>query len=89
MIIDSSKKILIVGLGLLGGSYAMALKRKGYSVSAITLEQRSIDYALEHNLIDEGSTEIDERLIKSADVIIFALYPHIFVDWVKEKSAVF
>ena len=34
--------ILIVGLGLLGGSYAMALKRKGYSVSAITLEQRSL-----------------------------------------------
>ena len=86
MIIDSSKKILIVGLGLLGGSYAMALKRKGYSVSAITLEQRSIDYALEHNLIDEGSTEIDERLIKSADVIIFALYPHTFIEWIENNG---
>ncbi|MBQ1263067.1 MAG: prephenate dehydrogenase [Oscillospiraceae bacterium] len=84
--IDSSKKILIVGLGLLGGSYAMALKRKGYSVSAITLEQRSIDYALEHNLIDEGSTEIDERLIKSADVIIFALYPHTFIEWIENNG---
>ena len=86
MIIDSSKKILIVGLGLLGGSYAMALKRKGYSVSAITLEQKSIDYALEHNLIDEGSTQVDEKLIKSADVIIFALYPHTFIEWIENNG---
>ena len=28
MIVDVSKKILIVGLGLLGGSYAKALKRQ-------------------------------------------------------------
>ena len=38
MIINTSKKILIVGLGLLGGSYAMALSRKGYTVTAIDLE---------------------------------------------------
>ncbi len=86
MIIDSSKKILIVGLGLLGGSYAMALKKRGYSVSAITLEQKSIDYALEHKLIDRGSTEVDEKLIKDADIIIFALYPHTFIEWVKKNG---
>ena len=86
MIIDSSKKILIIGLGLLGGSYAMALKKKGYDVSAITLEQKSIDYALEHKLIDRGTTEVDENLIKSADVIIFALYPHTFIEWIKQNG---
>ena len=36
MIVDVSKKILIVGLGLLGGSYAKALKRFGFHISAIT-----------------------------------------------------
>lgn len=86
MIIDNSKKILIIGLGLLGGSYAMALKKRGYDVSAITLEQRSIDYALEHKLIDRGTTEVDENLIKSADVIIFALYPHTFIEWIKKNG---
>lgn len=86
MIIDNSKKILIIGLGLLGGSYAMALKRKGYSVSAITLEQKSVDYAIEHKLIDRGTTEVDTELIGSADIIIFALYPHTFVKWVKENG---
>jgi len=86
MKIDVSKKILIVGLGLLGGSYGMALKRKGYHVSAITLEQKSIDYAIEHNIIDDGTTEIDSSLIASADVIVFALYPHIFIEWIKQNG---
>jgi len=84
MIVDISKKILIVGLGLLGGSYAKALKRFGFHISAITKEQSSIDYALKENIIDEGSTEIDENLIKDADLVIFALYPHVFVEWIKD-----
>ncbi len=46
MIVDVSKKILIVGLGLLGGSYAKVLKRFGFHISAITLEQSDIDYAI-------------------------------------------
>ena len=46
MIVDVSKKILIVGLGLLGGSYAKALKRFGFSISAITKDYESIEYAL-------------------------------------------
>lgn len=86
MIVDVSKKILIVGLGLLGGSYAKALKRFGFHISAITKEQTSIDYALKERLIDEGSTELDERMIKEADLVIFALYPHVFVEWIEENQ---
>ena len=73
MIVDVSKKILIVGLGLLGGSYAKVLKRFGFHISAITLEQSSIDYAIKENIIDEGSTEIDEKMIGEADFVIFEL----------------
>ena len=86
MIVDISKKILIVGLGLLGGSYAKILKRFGFHVSAITLEQSSIDYALKENIIDEGSTELDERMIGEADLVIFALYPHVFVEWIGQNQ---
>ena len=32
---SKQKKILIVGLGLLGGSYAMGLSKKGWQVQAI------------------------------------------------------
>lgn len=86
MIVDVSKKILIVGLGLLGGSYARALKRFGFHISAITKEQSSIDYAMEEKIIDEGSTELDERIIGDADLVIFALYPHVFVEWIEENQ---
>ena len=86
MIVDVSKKILIVGLGLLGGSYARVLKRFGFHISAITLEQSAIDYALREGLIDEGATEPDERLIGEADLVIFALYPHVFVEWIEKNQ---
>ena len=86
MIVDITKKILIVGLGLLGGSYARGLKRFGFHISAITKEQSSIDFALKEGIIDEGSTEIDARMIGEADLVIFALYPHIFVEWIAENQ---
>ena len=86
MIVDVSKKILIVGLGLLGGSYAKVLKRFGFHISAITLEQSSIDYALRENIIDEGSTELDDSMIGEADLVIFALYPHVFVEWIEKNQ---
>ena len=86
MIVDVSKKILIVGLGLLGGSYAKVLKRFGFHISAITKDQSSIDYALSEGMIDEGSIELDEKLIGEADLVIFALYPHIFVEWIEKNQ---
>ena len=86
MMVDTSKRILIVGLGLLGGSYAKVLRRFGFHISAITLEQSSIDYAIKENIIDEGSTELDERMIGEADLVIFALYPHVFVEWIEKNQ---
>ena len=86
MIVDVSKKILIVGLGLLGGSYARVLKRFGFHISAITLEQSSIDYALKEGIIDEGSADIDGKIIGDADLVIFALYPHVFVEWIEKNQ---
>jgi len=86
MIVDVSKKILIVGLGLLGGSYAKVLKRFGFHISAITRKQSSIDYALKEKIIDEGSTELDEKIIGEADLVIFALYPHVFVEWIEKNQ---
>lgn len=87
MFVDVSKKILIVGLGLLGGSYAKALKRFGFHISAITKEQSSIDYAIQENLIDEGSVQLDEQIIGQADFVIFALYPHVFVEWIAKNQS--
>ena len=74
MKLDTSKKILIVGLGLLGGSYARALTKKGYYVTAITRSQSSIDYALPEKIITKGAAFVDPTLVGEADLIVFALY---------------
>ncbi len=87
--IDQNKRFLIVGLGLLGGSYAKALKQKGYSVSAITRSQSTIDYALERGWIDCGSTEEDPALIGQADFVVFGLYPHTMIQWIARNQGAF
>ena len=87
--IDQNKRFLIVGLGLLGGSYAKALKQKGYSVSAITRSQSTIDYALERGWIDCGSTAEDPALIGQADFVVFGLYPHTMIQWIARNQGAF
>ncbi len=80
-------RILIVGLGLLGGSYAMALKKKGFRcIYGFARRQQTVDYAFEHGLIDEGSCDIDADLIARAELIVFALYPTGLVKWVEENG---
>ncbi len=85
--LDKSKKILIVGLGLLGGSFASALSDEGYHVSAIDLNQDSINYAIENNIIKDGSTNVNKEYVNSFDIIIFALYPHVLVEWLKQYQS--
>ena len=83
MKLTKDTKILIVGLGLLGGSYAMALTKKGYRVKALTRSQSSIDYALEAGIIVEGKTGIDADMIAEADLIVFSVYPRILIEWME------
>ena len=89
MTLNKDTRILIVGLGLMGGSYAKALTRRGYRVSAITKEQSSVDYALREGIIAYGTTAVDPELIARSELIVFALYPHIFIDWIKENQQYF
>ena len=87
--LSKQTNILVVGLGLMGGSYAAALSEQGYTVRALSLEQRPIDYALARGWIKEGSTQPNEALVGTADIIICALYPHVFVEWVETNQHLF
>lgn len=82
----SNSEILIVGLGLIGGSYAKGLTRLGYHVYAIDPDADAVSYAKENGIIEDGSTEADPKLIQKADAAIFALYPSVFVRWIKEHG---
>ena len=87
MIIDKNTRFLIVGLGLLGGSYARGLTEKGYYVEAITKNEKDCVFAMEHEIVKKCTTSVDADMIKSADMIIFALYPEIFVKWIEENGS--
>lgn len=83
---DRDTKILIVGLGLIGGSYAEALSSGGYEVGAIDCNADSIAFALEKGWISSGRADTDGEYIGKFDLIVFALYPHIFIDWIKQNQ---
>ena len=80
----SEDQIMIVGLGLMGGSYARALKRLGFHVSAIDKDPESIEYAEKNGIIDRGYTVPEPEAVGNADALIFALYPGVFREWIRE-----
>ena len=80
-------KFLIVGLGLIGGSYAQALTDLGYEVGAVTRSQKSIDYAKEHGIIAHGTTEVTQEYVSRFDIIVFALYPKVFTEWIEKYQS--
>ena len=79
--LDKSKRYLIVGLGLLGGKYALELTRAGYHVDGINRSQGHLQYALDHGYIQSGKTQDFEDLVAGADHIIFGLYPTTLIQW--------
>ena len=86
MKLTTDTRILIVGLGVMGGGYAMALTKRGYRVSCLTKNQEDIDYALNRGIIAAGTTEVSETLLSSHDLIVFALYPETFLSWIREHG---
>lgn len=76
----------IVGLGLLGGSYAMALTEKGHTVTAVDVRGEAIDWARRRGIITEGATVGFEPLLERADAVVICLYPDIAAPWLREHQ---
>lgn len=81
-------KILIVGLGVIGGGYAVALKEAGYKeVYGIDTDIQTLEKAKNIGIIKEGFSHEDE-IISQADLIVLAIYPNLVKDFIiknKEK----
>jgi prephenate dehydrogenase len=54
------KKLVIFGVGLIGGSVALALKKAGFDTHIVGVgrSQASLDEALKLNIIDQAESEI-------------------------------
>ena len=64
MVLNKETRVLIVGLGVIGGGYAAGLTKAGYTVSCITKNQADIDYALKRGMIKYGTTELDREIVE-------------------------
>ncbi len=66
------KEICIVGLGLIGGSFALNLKLRGFpgKITAIDINPEAIEKGIELEVIDSGS--IKHSIAESADLIVLA-----------------
>ena len=78
-------KICIVGLGLIGGSYAMGLSLKGHEVYGIDQNVESIKFAKEQNYIKKGFVD-DFQVLPQCDCIILAIYPQAILDFLQKHS---
>ena len=73
-------KFLIVGLGVIGGGYAMALKEAGYKdVYGVDKNIETLKKAKKLGIIKEGYLN-EEEIISNMDVVVLAIYP----DCIKE-----
>lgn len=84
MTLDKDKKILIVGLGLIGGSYAAALSQNGWEVGAIDPDPQAIAFAEKAGFIRHGRTEPEAEYVGKFDIVVFALYTHVLLEWLEK-----
>lgn len=74
-------EICVAGLGIIGGSLCLALKRAGYFVAGWNRSQKHINYALENDIIDETATDF-----KKYDAVFVALPPKAAVKFINENE---
>lgn len=76
------RRVGIVGLGLIGGSFAKALHADGREVYACNRTHATLELAM----IETVDGELDDTTIGSCELIILAGYPEASVTWLSEKQ---
>jgi len=82
-------KILVVGLGVIGGSYAMALKAAGYEeIYGIDIDPETLKKAKSLGIIKEGYMN-PKDILKEIDLVIISLYPRLVKNFILENKEYF
>ena len=80
------KRIVIIGLGLIGGSLAKALKAKGYHITGITKRAETINLARKQKAIDLGFTKLNNKLLEQVDVVFICTPLKLISAYIKKIS---
>lgn len=79
-------KVLLIGLGLIGGSIALRFKKNGYFVGGYDINETALNFGLEKGIIDEI---VSDEGIKEYPFVIFALYPQAELSFIRKKANLF
>lgn len=81
----SEKKMTvgIVGLGLMGGSFAKAYHEAGHRVLAFNRSRDTLEIAMMNGVADD---ELNEETIGQCDLIIIALYPQATIEYLQRMA---
>ena len=79
-------KVGIVGLGLIGGSFAKAYSAAGHTVAAIDIDKSVLDFAILSGAVNEV---LSDEAIPECDLILLCVYPGAAVNFLKSKADVF
>lgn len=66
-----TRHLAVVGLGLMGGSLALALRKHADKITGVELNAESRQYALEHKFVDEATDDLKTG-VSEADTVILA-----------------
>ncbi len=87
--LTKDKRILIIGMGLIGGSFAEGLSDAGYEVGGLDPDKEAIEYAYQRGFIAHGDNIVRRNYIEKFDIVIFAVYPKVFIEWIKKYQDFF
>ncbi len=77
------QRVGIVGLGLIGGSFAKAYADYGIEVYATDIDDRAMNAAMAEETV---VGKLDEATISTCDFILLAVYPQAIIEWMSEHS---
>ena len=76
----------IVGLGLIGGSFAKAYSVAGHTVCAFDTDKTVLSFAMLSNAVQE---ELTDDNLKDCDIILICVYPEAALRFMEEKGPLF
>lgn len=80
------QNIAVIGLGLIGGSLAKVLKKKGYRVLGFTKKKSTLTFAKKHKIIDIGYTKLTLNNLKTVEIIFLCVPIPVIPDYIKQIS---
>lgn len=68
----SSRHLAVVGLGLMGGSLALALRERADTITGVDLDREARAYALESGMVDAATDDLQKGVAEADTVILCA-----------------